>query len=237
MKIDDFEPTDIELLLKQAIPEVIRAPLNANGFADYQWLMYTGRGEHVERKQVNEILSDMPHVEEQLRGHLENQPDHILWLLVEGIITPHDVDPRRTVIYAKRSKSAEVFVPIRDFGMPFERFEGFLTSLERTGVRVRRTVDYYATARVLAHMETSAQRPHTVLQRHIKPRITFKPNAQVMTLLGAHKSGIGPELAENLIKVYGNVAAIIRTTPEEIADSVPGVGLKKAKQLLEAFGA
>ncbi len=258
MKIDDHEPTSIESLLLQS-GEAIRAPLNANGLADYCWSDWMKRIEQVERKQVGEILSDMPHVEDQLRSHVQNNPASIVWLLVEGIVLPGYKDgklgcytyiARDCSTFTKGRREVEThYTPGWFSQIPFEKYEGFLTGVARIGIRVRRTVDAVSTAKVLHQMEVSAQTEPTTLQRHIKPNITFHPNPQVITLLGvmatqidkdgnirAVSSGIGVELAERLIKEFGSVFKIMESSPETIAELVPGMGKVSAKKLLEAFG-
>src|SRR3990167_6405138 len=82
MMIDEFEPVQIEALLKQSV-EVIRTSLNHSGFADYVWTTFDNQTEQVERKQTPEILSKLEEVEYQLLGHLQKCKQTIL--LIEGV--------------------------------------------------------------------------------------------------------------------------------------------------------
>ncbi len=247
LKIDEFEPDNIEELLSQSIPTV-RGNLNRNGWADYMWPMYNGLTEQAERKQVNEILSDPPAVEEQIRKELQAKPEAILWLIVEGVCQPIQLDNGRegTVVYGKRMCNAyksygkrtpeEHYIPGHVSKQPYERFQSFLTGLERVGVRVRHTMDYMTTAKVLIQMAKSAQSPSSTLQRHNKPQVSFHPNPQVMNLLGVYKSGIGVELAERLIDYYGSMWNVAQMDPEDIAQDVQGMGIGNATTLLKAIG-
>lgn len=247
LKIDEFEPDNIETLLSQSLITV-RGNLNRNGWADYMWPMYNGLIEQAERKQVNEILSDMPGVEEQLRKEIQTKPEATLWLIVEGICQPIQLENKRegTVTYGKRMCNAyksygkrtpeEHYVPGHISKQPYERFQSFLTGLERVGVRVRHTVDYITTAKVLVQMATSAQSPPSTLQRHNKPQIAFHPDSQVMNLLGIYKSGISVVLAERLIKQYGSMWNVAQMHPEDIAADVQGMGISNATELLQAIG-
>ncbi len=258
MKLDNSEPTSIENLLLQS-GEAIRAPLNRNGLADYCWSDWMKRIEQVERKQVGEILSDMPHVEDQLRSHVQNTPTSVVWLLVEGIVQPgykdgklgcYTYQARDCSTFIKGRREVEIhYIPGWFSKIPFEKYTGFLTGLERIGIKVKCTVDAVGTAKVLHQMEVSAQTEPTTLQRHIKPNITFHPNPHVMTLLGvmathidkdgntkAIPSGVGVELAERLIKEFGSVFKIMESSPETISELVPGMGKVSARKLLEAFG-
>ena len=251
-KSDEFEPDEIVDLVEQSLTVVRDAPLNRNGWADYMWPMYTGLIEQVERKQVGEILSDLPGVEEQIRKELQAKPEATLWLLVEGICQPTLYEDNRGIMregtmmfksrmcnayrsYGKREPE-EHFVPNHMSKTPYERFQSFLTGLERMGVRVRHTTDYITTAKVLIQMAKSAQSPPTTLQRHNKPQISFHPNPQVMNLLGVYKSGVGVEMAERLINAYGSMWDMAQMNPEDIAEHVPGMGVVSATKLLKAIG-
>jgi ERCC4-type nuclease len=247
MKVDNHEPLDIEQLIQQSV-DAIRGPLNDAGYADYLWTMWNGVTEQVERKQVGEILGNMNRVEEQLRSEHQAHPDAVLWLLVEGILEPGFVNGKEGVwsMQKKLSRSnkqgrspEEHLVPVHFYRTRILKYEGWLTSLERVGLRVRRTNDYINTAMVLVQMEKSAQRPHSVLQRHNKLQIKFHPDPQVMTLLGAYKSNIGPSLAERLVGKAGTfptVRELMNASPELIAELVPGMGVVSAQKMLDSFG-
>lgn len=245
MKIDEHEPDNIEQLIQQS-SACIRTALNRHGYADYMWTMWDGGLEQVERKQVSEILSDMNGVEEQLKRQLQSHPDIILWLLVEGILEPGIKTSKglKAGIWQMENedismKSTSSSIRMRStwfYQTPYEKYEGWLVALERVGVRILRTNNWMSTARMLALMEKSAQHEHTILQRHLKPKIPKVNDPQVMTLLGAYKSGVDVKLAEVCIEKFRTVHALINCSPEYIAEMVPGMGIKKAQQLLTSFG-
>lgn len=240
MLVDQFEPNNIVQLLRQSLPVVTYPhPLNAQGYADYMWKMWDGMLEQAERKQVGEIISDMNGVEDQIRQQLQRNPDIAHWLIVEGIVEPaiRGIWTLKPKPYKGQSPEMVKYEPDRNNkAVPFERYEGWLTGVERMGVRVRRTNDYSGTALVLAEMYKSGQTASTTFNRHLKPLIPFHPNPQVMTLMGAYKADIGPRLGEALIKEFDTVANIISLNPETIAELIPRMGEERARKLLRAFG-
>jgi len=211
------------------------------GYADYMWDTWTGVPEHAEHKQDSEILSDMPHCEAQLRKHLTNHPKMTLWLIITGYCEPH---PGGKGTYSYNIKQTKGRVPpLNQYfpgyhykGMPYEKYEGWLTGLARAGVRIRQSPNMLTTAKILVQLERSAMTEGTTLNRHLKPVIRHHDNPQVMTLLGAHDSGVGVEKAEELIRIYKTVAAIVNTSPESIAHNIAGIGIPGAKKLLKSFG-
>ncbi len=139
MIADEYEPLEIVRGLTQVFPDTMQLPLNRNGWADYKWVDWKKIPEQAERKQVGEILSGMEHVEEQLRGEIQNHPEARLTLLVEGITEPV---PGGIQTYTV-SKNGQVFRKGRLYPMRYERYEGFLTALDREGIRVWRTSLFY----------------------------------------------------------------------------------------------
>ncbi len=240
MKLDRSDSFELEDLLKQST-DVIRAPLNDMGYADVLYSTWTGEMEQVELKMVDEILSNMPHVEAQLRNHIANHPDITLWLVITKQCEPH---PGGKGTYAYQVQQLKGRVPPLNHylpgfwykGIPYERYEGFLTGLARAGVRIRESPNILTTAKILVQMEKSAQTEGTTLNRHVKPVIRHHDDPQVMTLLGAHNSGVDVVRAEALIDIFKTVEAIINTSAESIAHNVAGMGLVTARKLLSSFG-
>jgi hypothetical protein len=257
MRIDIHEPEQMVTLIRPAVQECIVGPFNSNGYADYWWTMHDGVLEQVERKQVTEILSNMAKVEDQLRQHISKHPDGVLWLLIEGVAEPsimtyttksgYEVEAGTMLAYNKslchggRTGSEYHFVPGWESRIPYERWEGWLTGVERAGIRVKRTNDLFGSARVLARMEQSASGPGTTLQRHLKPQTPKHYNPHVMNVLGIGqhreaKSGVDVKMAERLVAKFGSLYDIMRLPPEIIAEEIPGMGLNKAIQFLKACG-
>lgn len=86
------------------------------------------------------------------------------------------------------------------------------------------------------YMERGGQHKSEILQRHLKPSINFKAKPQVMSLLGLYESGVGPVLAEELIRHFDTVAKIATLSPTIIAETVPGMGERAARMLLKSLG-
>lgn len=240
MKLDRSDSSELEALLKQSTT-VIRAPLNDMGYADVLYSTWTGGLEQVELKMVDEILSNMPHVETQLRKHITNHPDITLWLVITKHCEPHPTG-KGTYAYQVQKLKGRV-PPLNHYlpgfhykGIPYTRYEGLLTGLARAGVRIRESPNVLTTAKILVQLEQSAMSEGTTLNRHVKPVIRHHDDPQVMTLLGAHNSGVDVVRAEALIAVFGTVAAIINTSAESIAHNVSGMGLISAKKLLASYG-
>lgn len=238
MLLDLHEPDEVLEYVKQTIPHAKKTNLNGEGWADYVWNTQASGIEQVERKQWGELLVNPERVERQLRDELQAHPEVVLWLYIEGVIAS---DAQGIEVYKLQriqwqGKSREVYMPNWHSRTSIARVQAWISQLERIGVRVKYTQNTLETSVALTQAYRTAQHPPTILQRHIKPSITFHPNSQVMTLLGAHKSGIGVELAERIIKEFGTVWNLVTHSPELIADNVEGMGVVKARTLLKAFG-
>lgn len=249
MNIDIHEPQlIIDLLTPVRDISVNLHSWNNSGYADYHWYDHAGMLEQVERKQVTEILSNIAKVEDQLRQHITKHPDAILWLLIEGIpepgdgvITVYNKELCRSNRRGTKGKAVYHFVPTWESKIPFERYEGWKTGIERAGIRIVTTNDIYGTARKLAGMEQSSKRPGTTLQRHLKPQTPKHYSPHVMNLLaiGQHreaKSGIDVIMAERMVNVFGDFLTICRLSPEILAEAIPGMGMTKAIQFLKSIG-
>ena len=231
LKVDEHEPTEVELLIKQVVPDTVRTSLNRAGYADYMWTDFDSQPEHIERKQCAEILGGMNKIEDQLKRELE--VCETLTLLVEGVAMP---DETGTMTYKLRP-NGQGFQKGRKFGLPFAAYEGFLMGLERAGIRVWKTISHIDTAQyVSARFKQAQKTEHSTLSRHLAPEVSyFRVNPQVRALLGLcggldarsgsnERIGIGPKSAEALIEVFGNVQTILDTPPTMIAGLVGGVG-------------
>ena len=232
MKIDEFEPMQIATLLQQSESEALVTALNRNGWADYLWNTHDGTPEQVERKQYGEAAADPAKVEIQLNKELSNCPNTIL--LVEGI--GEAIGPNEIQLY-ELAKNGRGFRTGRKLKSSYERFEGWLLSLERVGLLVVRTTSWVGTAKTLHLLAQSAMRSeHQALQKHLKIRAPFHENPHVKTLMQITKADIGPVTAENLIKVFGTAWDVMRQDPDIIAENVEGMGMASATKLLRAFG-
>ena len=227
--IDEHEPETAEAWLSPSI-SVQRTGLNRAGWADYMYGTHDGV-EHVERKQVGEILSDMDSVEDQLRRELLARPDARLWLLIEGLaVYSND----RIIAKGMNVENGYVYEQ-RTYRTRPAKWARFLLALNRLGVLVVRTNNFYETCVNLVSLAKSGEKPHTTLNRPVRPKIFYHQNPHVRTLMGIPDAGLGPKKAAELVNKYGTVYKIMTRSPEELA-TVPGIGVKSARKLLRAFG-
>ena len=236
MKIDEYEPRQIAALIGQSSPGTVATALNQNGFADYVWNMADGTLEQFERKQVGELLGKFEETEEQLGKNIANMqamsPDGRMGLLVEGIAEP----TIKGINTFEATPNGRYFRAKRSYNIPYNRYVQFLVALERQGVLVWQTPSWVGTANALVFLEKSAKQfTHTTLQRHLKI-VAFHPDPNVKTLMGIAGAGLGPVLAEALLDVFDTPWEIMRTSPEFIAENVPGISLAKAKTIQRKFG-
>lgn len=226
--VDEHEPQQVVTLLQQSVTVKV-VGLNRNGWADYMYAIHDGT-EHVERKQVSEILADIDGVEDQLKREILAHKEARLWLLIEGIVSFSQDKIHHMMITGDKLTTA------RTYHVRPELWESWILALQRLGMGVVRTNHIGDTSRALAVLAKGGQAPHTTLNRPLNPRITYHQNPHVRTLLGIPKSGVGPVLAERLISEYGTVYSIIIKKPDQIADKIQGMNTPKAKQLLRALG-
>ena len=227
--IDEHEPKEAEGLLSSSI-STHRSGLNRAGWADYMYSTYQGV-EHIERKQVGEILSDMDGVEDQLRRELLSRPDNRLWLLIEGVVVYTD---SMDMISARVEKNG-VLYQTREFRTRPAKWEYWLAALQRIGVSVVRTNNFMGTCQTLVAMAKGAQTPHTTLNRPLQPKIFYHQNPHVRGLMGIVGAGLGPVLAERLVEEFETIYRIMNKSPKQLS-VVRGISENKAKQLLKAFG-
>jgi hypothetical protein len=227
IQVDEFEPREIEALLMQGA-DVTRNNLNRMGFADYLWFDWNHEPEQMERKQVTEILSDMPGVEMQLRRELDNVRRTIL--IIEGIVLP-GVKGCHTFML---SSNGRVMRPGHVYNFPYARYEAWKWGMENAGVTVWHTGNWEGTANAIAMRSKQVQsEEHSTLGRHLKPLPLFKVNPQVMFLMGI--ADVGPEKAEALITSFGNAWDALRAPVDMIAE-LPGWGKSSARAMFKAIG-
>lgn len=238
MFLDIFEPHQIEELVAQAIP-VTRTSLNAEGFADYLWFCVDNHRIQVERKQIDEILSNMDGVEEQLRRELSRGVEETI-LMYEGTFEPIPGLKMATQSWRK-AKDKRLMVPGHKYNISYAGVQAWLSQLDKAGITIVNTFDYISTAFTLVALYNSSQKlEHTTLRRYIKDRIYPKPyNPHILTLMGIAGANIGQEIGEALIERYGTVWYILNRDAEDLAETIIGgkrFGLTRARKLLKAIG-
>lgn len=241
--MDIFEPQQIEELLKQSI-SVSRIKLNVLGYADYLWHDILGMTNQVERKQIDEILSSVDRVEEQLRREI-TMADRT-YLIYEGTFEPI-AGVKVGCQSFRKAKDGKIMVPGHKYNTSFSGVMAWFDQLDRAGITVVNTMDYVTTAITLVALyNNSNKEEHTTLQRYIKTKIYPKPfNPHVLTLMGIADVNIGEEIATALVERFGTVYYILGQEPEELASTIIGerkdggeirFGINRARKLLKAVG-
>lgn len=240
--VDIFEPSNIEGLIAQTVP-VTRMGLNPKGFADYLWFGVDGHRIQVERKQIDEILSDINGVEEQLGRELSNGVEETI-LLYEGTCEPIP-NLKMAVQSWKLAKTGKVMVPSHKYNVSYTGFHAWLSQLDKAGITIIHTCHYIGTAMALVALYQNSQKAeHTTLRRYIKEHITIKPfNEHVISLMGIKGARLGEAKARALIDRYGTFWYVISQSVEDLAETLVGeegkqkkLGLVVANGLLKAIG-
>lgn len=241
MIVDEYEPLEITNGLTQVFPDTLKLPLNRNGWADYKWEDWRRLPSQAERKQVGEILSGMEHVEEQLRGEIQAHPEAKLTLIVEGVAEPKPGGVQTYTI----SKNGQVFRQGRSYNIRFERYEGFLTALDREGIRVWRTSSWQGTVEALVRFQKQALEPNTSLfERHLRVP-TFQPNPYVQLLMNlryydeqgkSRSAGVGEKTALELIRVWRTPWELFRQEADTVVEYTNGVGEVTVDKIFKSIG-
>ncbi len=242
--LDIYEPTQIEELIAQVTP-VMRMTLNhtPQGFADYLWFACDGHRIQVERKQIDEILSDMNGVEEQLGREVSNGVEETI-LLYEGTCEP--IPGLRTATQSwKLGKNGKVMVPHHKYNTSYSGFQAWLSQLDKAGITVVHTCHYIATAHTLVALYNGSQDPnHRTLRRYIKEHITVQPfNEHIISLMGIKGANLGEAKAKALIDRYGTFWYTLNQPAEELAETLVGeegkekkLGMATVSRLFKSIG-
>ena len=226
--IDIHEPAQAQSIISQAVPCTVE-DLNTKGWADYRWQDYKGEYIHVERKTWGELLTDLNHVEDQLRRHINDKPDARLIFLLEGMVVPAAYGT--TII--KPTNRDNVFVKGHGSSIRLGLVYPWLYQVEKF-VEIYTTPNYEATCIALvAFYKGDQKEKHETLHRHIK-KMEFHVNPQVVSLMGLLPN-IGPKRAEALIDRFITVWNVVSVSPEELSQ-VDGIGKTLSKTILRQVG-
>lgn len=238
--VDQFEPVEIESLISQSVPTT-RMALNhgPSGIADYMWFSCDGHRIQVERKQIDEILSDIDGTEEQLRRELGNGIEETI-LLYEGTCEPIPNFAQGVQTW-KLSKGGKVMVPGHKYNVSYTGLQAWFDQLDKAGITVKHTSHYIGTAMTLvALFNNSQKKEHTTLRRYIKEHITVNPhNKHVVSLMSIKEGGLGEARAQALIDRYGTFWYTLTQPAEELAETLVGdkrLGMATVQKLFKAIG-
>lgn len=235
--VDVHEPHTIEDLIAQSLPTA-RMSLNTKGYADYLWHDVLGLVNQVERKQIDEILSSIDAVEEQLRREI-NRADRT-YLLCEGTFEALAGNKVGCQSFRK-AKGGTIMVPGHKYNISYSGVQAWFDQLDRAGITIINTIDYKATAMVLVALYNNHQKiEHTTLQRYIKQRVYPKPfNPYVETLMGIKGGYVGADIAQSIIDKYVTPWCAFQQSAEQLAETMIGkkrLGLARAKKILKSVG-
>lgn len=236
--LDVFEPIQIELLVAQSV-SVSKLSLNSQGYADYLFYAVDGHRIQVERKQTDEVLGGMDHVEEQLSREMDNGVEETI-LLIEGVCEPVAGLKIATQTW-RRAKSKNILVPGGVYNVSYTGLQAWKSQLDKAGVTIVETFDYTATAMTLVALYQNAQKvEHKTLRRYIKDRIYIESkNPHIYNLMAIKGGGIGEEKAKALIDRYGTFWYTVNQRVEDLAETMVGekrLGAKSAQRLLKTLG-
>jgi ERCC4-type nuclease len=232
--VDVFEPKEIEALIASSI-DTVRMSLEPQGKADYFFFACDGHSIQIERKQAGELVSNIEHVEEQLRREIPNADETIL--LWEGVLDPVFAQHGANCMAYHKAKSSEIMVPGRPFNQSYSALQAWFYQLDKCGVTIINTTSYIATALTIVAIYNSSQKQeHTTLKRYIKEKVHIeKFNPQVVTLMGIEGANLGEVRARALIDRYSTVWEVLRREPEELAET-KNIGIATAQKLLRSVG-
>ena len=194
LEIDSNEPP---MMFAYTVPvlgtNVTQTSLNNNGWADYRWPLPDDTFKHCERKTWGELLANTDKVEEQLYRHLTKQPQSPLVFMLEGMAVSGEL---RTQLLS--STKSGIYVRSKGSSIRLKRIYSWLYQIGKYCEVVCTSGLEESATMLVAMYESDQKTEHSVLNRYIK-QVTFNPNPQVTTLMGA-SSGIGEARAESLIK-------------------------------------
>ena len=252
MFVDTYEPYSIWELLTQSI-DVAKMALNhgPEGYADYLWLAFDGHRIQVERKQIDEILSGMDSVEEQLTREMSNGVEETI-LLIERFCEPIPGNRAAVQSYTRPQeglrkllkrilKHEDVLIPGHKYNVSYGGLQAWKSQLDKAGITIVETFDWQATVHTLVALYKNSQKEeHTTLRRYIKDHIiTTERNPHVLTLMGVKGGGVGEEIGKALIERFGTAHYALTQDVDSLAETVVGekrLGPLRAKRLLKAFG-
>jgi ERCC4-type nuclease len=237
--VDIFEPDYILNLLTQSI-SVNKVELNHYSFADYMWTDCENHTNHVERKSIDEILSNVLHVEEQLSREVLKADR--TYLLYEGTFAPLPAKGRPQCRSYHATKDNKLMVPGHVYNESYSGVMAWLDQLDRHGITVIHSMSQTTTASILIALYNNSQKPiemHSTFNRIYKQRVFPKPKTSqdemIATLMGIEGVELGEYRATKLIMEFGDVITVLNRSVSELAEC-PGIGKTIATRLLKAIG-
>jgi ERCC4-type nuclease len=142
------------------------------------------------------------------------------------------------IVEGRLKWSSEGVLLGRDFGGPWTRtaHRNLLMSVQMQGVKVESTDDANDTVAAVLNLHDYLSKKHNSLLRRPGPTSVWgtKSSADWQAHLLQGLDGVGPELADRIVKKFGRVPLRWDCDEKELM-SVDGVGPKRAKKMMEAL--
>lgn len=231
---DVYEPDYMERLLS-AFMQVGKQNLVQQGLLDYFWFASDGHSITMERKEMTDLLANLPRLEKQLRV-ATNHADEV-GLIIEGMPIP--LAGGEIALY-QMGKNPKYLRQAKISGMQYASIMAYVWQLRRTAnITTYFTTTIQATAWALkVFVENSQKQESTLLQHYVRTRqIKWQSNPMVETITGIKDENgyvVGEKKAIELVEQIGSFWDIIHLAPEEIAHACNGIGIGTAKRLIEA---
>ena len=206
--VDIHEPDGIRIRLQKNL-NVITAPNEPQGFADYYW----NNGHNIimiERKQAGELVSNMGgRLDHQLIKYKAKHPTAIIFILQEGLVTPSPKTFHCQIwkrLHSTNRKNPSITTR-RTSPIPYAAYRSYLFSRAMEGVHTIVTSDEEDTALTISAMVYNSMKashkglnPIKNYSTNIEPGISEELANYMGTLLSIR--GIGEKTAKRLLRDY-----------------------------------
>lgn len=231
---DIYEPDYMERMLSMFM-QVQKQNLVQQGLLDYFWFAADGHSVTAERKEISDLLSNLPRLEKQLRV-ATNHADEVI-LIAEGMYKP--LAGGEIAIYHE-GKSDKYLRQVKISGVKFASIMAYIRQLKKVAnITTYFTPTIAGTAWALKTFVESDQKESVLLQHYTRTRqIKWQSNPMVETITGIKdKDGyvVGEKKAVELVEQVGCLWDIIHLAPEEIAHACNGIGIGTARRLIKAI--
>lgn len=231
---DVNEPTAAITLISPAVTDFRVMPLNAQGWADYRWQTVDKLWVNVERKTWPEILQNIDAVEDQMRRHIEEQPQARQVFVLEGWVEESQMGTH-IIKKVSRGNAATLYGKDRVSATRLSRVYSWLYAASQH-VNILQTGNFEQTCQLLVQMYKQDQKPEEdkkVFRRYYK-QTNWHPDPMVLKVMGI-EPGLGEVRATALVAKFSTFWNIVSASPAELAQT-PGIGLVLAKRLLSGIG-
>uniref|UniRef100_A0A6H1ZQR8 Nuclease n=1 Tax=viral metagenome TaxID=1070528 RepID=A0A6H1ZQR8_9ZZZZ len=232
--LDVYEPDYLAQMLSMFM-RTHRQNLVAQGLCDTFWFANDGHSITMERKELHDLMANLPRLEKQLRI-ATNKADEV-GLIVEGVPVP--LAGGEIALY-QIGKNPKYLRQVKISSMQYSSIMGFVWQLRRTAnITTYWTTTIQATAWALKTFVENSQKPESnLLQHYTRTRqIKWQTNPVVETIMAVKDADgyvVGEKKAAELAEKIGSLWDIIHLPPEELCYAANGIGLATARRLINA---